>query len=49
MKLVTNSGAQRLLDLVKLWLEPGKRADLVSSCLSLFAYSEASQLTTTFG
>jgi len=40
MKLVTNSGAQRLIDLVKLWLEPGKRADLVSSCLSLFAYSE---------
>ena len=40
MKLVTNSGAQRLIALVKLWLEPGKRADVVSSCLSLFAYSE---------
>ena len=40
MKLLRNTGAERVIDLVRPLLVPGNQLDVVTSSLSLFAYSE---------
>ena len=40
MKIVRNTGTERVIDLVRPWLVQGNQLDIVTSSLSLFAYSE---------
>jgi hypothetical protein len=40
MKIIRNTGAERVIDLVRPWLGQGNQLDVVTSSLSLFAYSE---------
>ena len=40
MRLLRNSGADRALDLLREWITPGARVDLVSSTFSLLAFAE---------
>lgn len=40
MRFVSNVGSDRVLDLVRPWMQPGHQLDMVSPMFSLFAYSE---------
>ena len=40
MRIITNSGAERVIDLVRPRMQPGYRLDVVTPALSLFAFSE---------
>jgi hypothetical protein len=40
MKILHNTGTQRVIDLVRPWLATGNQLDVVSSSLSLFAFAE---------
>lgn len=40
MGIVTNQGTDRVVDLLRPWLRPGHRLDLMSPTFSLFAYAE---------
>src|SRR5215471_11011176 len=40
MKLLRNTGADRVIDVVRPWLGPGNQLDVVSPTLSLFAFAE---------
>ena len=40
MKLLRNTGTERVFDLVRPWLAQGNQLDVVTSSLSLFAYAE---------
>jgi hypothetical protein len=40
MKLIRNTGTERILDVVRPQLKPGNQLDLVTSALSLFAFAE---------
>jgi hypothetical protein len=40
MKFVSNAGTDRVLDLVRPWLKPDHRLDMVSPSFSLFAFAE---------
>lgn len=40
MKLVRNTGTDRVMDVLRPWLLPGRNLDIMSSQLSLFASSE---------
>lgn len=39
MRFVSNVGSDRVLDLVRPWMQPGHQLDMVSPMFSLFAYS----------
>ena len=41
MRIVTNTGADRVIDLMLPEMKPGHRLDAVTSALSLFAYAAA--------
>ena len=40
MRIIRNSGAERVIDLVRPQMQPGHRLDAVTPALSLFAFSE---------
>ena len=40
MRIIPNSGTDRVIDLVRPWLKPCHQLDLISSSLSLFAFAE---------
>ena len=40
MRIVTNQGTDRVIDLVRPWLRPGNQLDMITSEFSLFAYNE---------
>ena len=40
MRIVSNAGTERVVDLVQPWLQPGHRMDLASEVLSLHAFAE---------
>jgi hypothetical protein len=40
MKLLRNTGAERVIDLIRPWVGPGNRLDIVTPTLSLFAFAE---------
>ena len=40
MKILHNTGTERVIDLVRPWLAEGNQLDIVSSSLSLFAFAE---------
>ena len=40
MKFVSNAGSDRVLDLIRPWLKPNHRMDMVSPSFSLYAFSE---------
>ncbi|MCY4507040.1 MAG: SNF2-related protein, partial [Acidobacteria bacterium] len=40
MRIVSNAGTDRVVDLLQPWLEPGHRMDLASEALSLHAFAE---------
>lgn len=40
MRIVTNQGTDRVVDVVRLWLRRGHRLDMMTSDLSLFAFDE---------
>ena len=40
MKILHNSGTERVIDLVRPWLAEGNQLDIVSSSLSLYAFAE---------
>jgi hypothetical protein len=40
MKFVSNAGTDRVLDLIRPWLKPEHRLDMVSPSFSLFAFAE---------
>ena len=40
MRIIHNTGTERVIDLVRPWLKSGHQLDVVTSSLSLFAYSE---------
>ena len=40
MKIIRNSGAERVIDLVRRQMQPGHRLDAVTPALSLFAFAE---------
>ena len=40
MRIVSNAGTDRVVDLIQRWLEPGHRMDLASAALSLHAFAE---------
>ncbi|MEW5773320.1 MAG: helicase-related protein [Thermodesulfobacteriota bacterium] len=40
MKLISNIGTERVIDLVRTWLKPGNQLDMVTPGFSLFAFSE---------
>ncbi len=43
MKIVRNTGTERVIDLIRPWLKPDGQLDVVSPSLSLFAFAEVSQ------
>ena len=40
MRIVSNAGSDRVVDLLQPWLRPGHRMDLASETLSLHAFAE---------
>ena len=40
MKIVSNTGRDRVVDLIQPWLQQGHQVDLATDALSLYAYSE---------
>ena len=40
MRFVSNAGSDRVLDLIRPWIQRGHQIDMVSPAFSLFAYSE---------
>ncbi|MEO7331359.1 MAG: SNF2-related protein, partial [Minicystis sp.] len=40
MKIVRNTGTDRVIDLIRPWLMPGRQLDLVAPSFSLFAFAE---------
>jgi hypothetical protein len=40
MKIIRDTGTERVIDVARPWLIPGNQLDVVTSSLSLFAYSE---------
>ena len=40
MRIVSNAGTDRVVDLIRTWLKPGHRMDLASGALSLHAFAE---------
>ena len=40
MRIVSNAGTDRVVDLIQRWLEPGHRMDLASEALSLHAFAK---------
>ena len=40
MKILRNTGTERVIDLVRPWLVQGNKLDVVTSSFSLFAFSE---------
>ena len=40
MKLVRNTGTDRVIDLIRPWLKPGNQLDVATPSLSLFAFAE---------
>ena len=40
MKILRNTGTERVIDLIRPWLKPGNQLDVVTSSLSLFAFAE---------
>ena len=40
MRIVSNTGTDRVVDLIQRWLRPGNQVDLVSGSLSLYAFGE---------
>ncbi|MEN3536281.1 helicase-related protein [Microbispora sp. ZYX-F-249] len=40
MRLVANHGTDRVIDLMRPWLQPGNQLDMITSELSLFAFNE---------
>ena len=40
MKFVSNAGSDRVLDLIRPWLKPNHRMDMVSPSFSLYAFFE---------
>ena len=40
MKILRNTGTERVIDLIRPWLEPGNQLDVVTPTLSLFAFAE---------
>lgn len=40
MKIVRNSGSDRVTDVIRPWFAPGRRLDIVTPTLSLFAFGE---------
>jgi len=47
MKLVRNTGTDRVIDLIRPWLAPGNHLDVVTPSLSLFAFAEILKEATT--
>src|SRR5258708_29246662 len=43
MKIVRNTGTERVIDLIRPWVKPDGQVDVVSASLSLFAFAEVSQ------
>src|ERR1035437_5237226 len=44
MRLVQNTGNDRVIDLLRDWLVPGSAVDVMSPALSIFAYAEVREL-----
>ena len=44
MRLVQNTGNDRVVDLLRDWLVPGSAVDVMSPALSIFAYAEVREL-----
>jgi hypothetical protein len=40
MKIIRNTGTERVIDLVRPWLKPGHQLDMVTPSFSLFAFGE---------
>ena len=40
LKFVSNAGSDRVLDVIRPWLKPNHRMDMVSLSFSLYAFSE---------
>lgn len=40
MKILRNTGTERVIDLIRPWLKPGNQLDVVTPSLSLFAFAE---------
>ena len=40
MKILRNTGTERVIDLIRPWLQPGSQLDVVAPSLSLFAFAE---------
>jgi SNF2 family DNA or RNA helicase len=40
VKLLRNTGTERVIDLIRPWLQPGNQLDVVTPSLSLFAFAE---------
>ena len=43
MRIVSNTGTDRVVDLIRPWLQPGNRMDLASEALSLHAFGELAE------
>ena len=43
MRIVSNTGTERVVDLIQPWLRPGNRLDLASGSLSLHAFGELAE------
>jgi len=44
MRLVQNTGNERVIDLLRDWLVPGSAVDVMSPALSIFTYAEVPEL-----
>ena len=40
MKLVRNTGSDRVIEVIRPWFVPGHQLDIVTPALSLFAFAE---------
>ena len=43
MRIVSNTGTDRVVDLIQPWLQPGNQMDLASESLSLHAFGELAE------
>ena len=43
MRIVSNTGADRVIDLIQPWLRPGYQIDLASQTLSLHAFGQLTE------
>ena len=43
MRIISNTGTDRVVDLIQPWLRPGHQIDLVSEALSLYAFEELAE------